>query len=190
MKLDGVLPFARTLLDKAITEGGFAVDATMGNGHDTLYLAKLVGENGAVFAFDVQTEALAATQKRLAEQGFENQATLFHAGHEQASALIPEAFHGKLQGAIFNLGYLPGSDKSVVTQPGTTISAVEQLLRMMAPGGIIVLVVYHGHEGGAVERDSLLEYVRGLDQKEAHVLHYQFINQKNNPPFIIAIEKR
>ncbi|CEG28274.1 class I SAM-dependent methyltransferase [Bacillus sp. B-jedd] len=190
MKLDGVLPFARNLLEKAVGEGGAAVDATMGNGHDTLFLAKLVGSNGHVFAFDVQAGALDATRKRLEEHDAEKQATLLLAGHEQAASLIPKNLHGKINGAIFNLGYLPGSDKSVITKPGTTISAVQQLLEMLAPKGIIVLVVYHGHEGGADERDSLLEYVRGIDQKSAHVLQYQFINQLNNPPFIIAIEKR
>lgn len=190
MKLDGVLPFARILLEKAITEGGAAVDATMGNGHDTLFLAELTGKNGMVFAFDIQSGALDATRKRLEENGAAGSAVLFHAGHEQAAELIPAEYHGKLQGAIFNLGYLPGSDKSIVTKPGTTISAVEQLLSMMAPGGIIVLVIYHGHEGGAEERDSLLAFVRGIDQQEAHVLQYGYINQKNNPPFIIAIEKR
>ncbi|WP_053367453.1 class I SAM-dependent methyltransferase [Bacillus sp. FJAT-27245] len=190
MKLDGVLPFARILLEKAVTEGGAAIDATMGNGHDTLFLTRLTGENGMVFAFDIQSEALEATKQRLAENGVKRGATLFHAGHERAMELIPAKYHGKLQGAIFNLGYLPGSDKSIVTKPGTTIAAIEQLLEIMAPGGIIVLVIYHGHEGGANERDSLLEFASELDQKEAHVLQYEFINQKNNPPFIIAIEKR
>lgn len=190
MKLEGVLPFARKLLEKAVGEGGAAVDATMGNGHDTLFLARLVGNTGAVFAFDVQAEALDATRRKLEEHGAEKQATLFLAGHEQAASLIPQSFHGKIDGAIFNLGYLPGSDKSVITKPGTTIAAVQQLLEMLALEGIIVLVVYHGHEGGADERDSLLEFVREIDQKTAHVLQYQFINQQNNPPFIIAIEKR
>ena len=190
MKLEGVLPFARKLLEKAVGEGGAAVDATMGNGHDTLFLAKLVGSSGKVFAFDVQAGALEATRIRLRENEAEKQAALFLAGHEQAASLIPESFHGKINGAIFNLGYLPGSDKSVITKPGTTIAAVQQLLEMLAPEGIIVLVVYHGHEGGAAERDRLLEFVRGIDQKSAHVLQYQFINQQNNPPFILAIEKR
>ncbi|RDU36135.1 rRNA methyltransferase [Neobacillus piezotolerans] len=190
MKLDGVLPFARILLEKAVMKGGAAVDATMGNGHDTLFLTSLTGENGMVFGFDIQSDAIETTKKRLAENGAETWATLFHSGHERAAELIPDPFHGTLQGAIFNLGYLPGSDKSIVTKPGTTISAVSQLLGMMAPGGIIVLVIYHGHEGGAEERDKLLAFARGLDQKEAHVLQYEFINQKNNPPFILAIEKR
>ncbi|OCA91446.1 rRNA methyltransferase [Bacillus sp. FJAT-27225] len=190
MKLDGVLPFARGLLQKAVQEGGSAIDATMGNGHDTLFLANLVGEMGRVFSFDIQAEAIEATSKRLEDAGVADRAKLFQTGHENAASCIPESFHGKLQAAIFNLGYLPGSDKTIITKSGTTISAVEQIFEMLSPDGIIVLVVYHGHEGGAEERDNLLKFAIGLDQKKAYVLQYGFINQKNNPPFIVAIEKR
>jgi predicted methyltransferase len=190
MKLDGILPFARGLLQKAVEEGGSAVDATMGNGHDTLFLANLVGETGTVFSFDIQPEAISSTSARLEQSGLDDRVKLFQKGHELVSSCIPARFHGKIHAAIFNLGYLPGSDKSVITRPGTTISAVEQLFAMLKPGGIIVLVVYHGHDGGEEERDGLLKFAGRLDQKQAHVLQYGFINQKNNPPFIVAIEKR
>ncbi|MFJ7729525.1 class I SAM-dependent methyltransferase [Neobacillus sp. NPDC097160] len=190
MKMERILPFAKNLLDKAIRPGDVVVDATVGNGHDTAFLAELVGETGKVYGFDVQEEAIAASGKRLAEHHLLERVTLFHEGHEKLAAKIPTNDHGKITGAIFNLGYLPGSDKMIVTLPDTTIAAIEQLLIMMAPEGIIVLVIYHGHEQGAIERDSLLSYCQQLDQKTAHVLQYQFINQQNNPPFIIAIEKR
>jgi 16S rRNA C1402 N4-methylase RsmH len=190
MKLEGILPFARTLLEKAIHPGDIAVDATLGNGHDTLFLAQLVGENGQVFGFDIQEQAVENSGRRLEEHGLADRVTLFRKGHEEILQSIPEDFYEKVAGAVFNLGYLPGGDKTVVTKPATTISAIEQLIRILAPEGIIVLVIYHGHEGGAAERDALLQYVRNLDQKKAHVLQYQFINQENNPPFIVAIEKR
>ncbi|MEH7124160.1 class I SAM-dependent methyltransferase [Bacillus sp. JJ1773] len=190
MKLEGVLPFARKLLEKAVGSGDFAVDATLGNGHDTLFLAKLVEDSGHVFGFDIQEEAILSTKKRIEEQQLSDRVTLFHNGHEHILSSISAENHGKIKGAIFNLGYLPGGNKSIVTVPDTTISAIEQLLEIMAPEGIIVLVVYHGHEEGAIERDALLQFVKQLDQKKAHVLQYQFINQKNNPPFIVAIEKR
>ncbi|MCM3767105.1 class I SAM-dependent methyltransferase [Neobacillus niacini] len=190
MKLERILSYARLLLEKAVGPGDVVVDATLGNGHDTLFLAQLVGETGKVYGFDIQEQAVAAAYDRLSGHGVSDRATLFHAGHEKAADLIPAENHGKITGAIFNLGYLPGSDKTVVTKPETTIAAIEQLLEMMAREGIIVLVIYHGHEQGAVERDAILGYCRTLDQKTAHVLKYQFINQQNNPPFIIAIEKR
>jgi predicted methyltransferase len=185
-----VLPFAKSLLEKVVKSGNIAVDATLGNGHDTLFLANLVGESGKVYGFDIQEEAVLATKDRLLQNGVADRAILLHEGHENLVHAIPTEFHGKVTGVAFNLGYLPGGDKSVVTKPATTISAVEQLLEIMAPGGIIVIVIYHGHPGGDFERDSLLEYCSQIDQNRANVLQYQFLNQKNSPPFIVAVEKR
>lgn len=190
MKLERILPFAKKLLENAVTCGDVVVDATVGNGHDTLFLANLVGESGRVYGFDVQEEAIQTSMERLHQNGITNQVTIFHAGHELLSSLIPVEHHGKISAAIFNLGYLPGSDKSIVTKPETTISAIKQLLEIMGPEGVIILVIYHGHAEGAIERDALLRYCQEVDQKIAHVLQYRFMNQQNNPPFIVAIEKR
>ncbi len=153
------------------------------------FLAELVGESGRVFGFDVQEHAILATKERLKQHGYLDRVTIFHTGHEHLEKIIPLEYHGKITGAVFNLGYLPNSDKSVFTKPETTISAIEQMFSIMAPEGIIVIVIYHGFPEGALERDALLSYCQQIDQKEAHVLKYQFINQQNNPPFIIAIEK-
>lgn len=190
MKMERILPFAKSLLAKSVKHGDIVVDATLGNGHDTVFLANLVGETGRVYGFDVQADAVLAAEERLRSHGLLDRVTLFHKGHENLYECVPKEYDGKITGAIFNLGYLPGSDKTVVTKPDSTIAAVEQLLQIMAPEGIIVIVIYHGHPGGAQERDQLMKYCEQVDQNAAHVLQYRFINQKNNPPFIIAIEKR
>jgi predicted methyltransferase len=190
MKLDPVLSFAKNLLDKAVKNGDIAVDATLGNGYDTVFLAELVGEQGEVYGFDVQDEAVIATKDRICQHGLSDRVALFHCGHEHILEMVPRTCHGKVAGAIFNLGYLPGGDKTIVTKPKTTIAAIGQLLEIMKPEGIIVIVIYDGHPGGAEERDSLLQFFQKIDQKAAHVLQYQFINQKNNPPFLVAIEKK
>lgn len=185
MKLERVIQYAQTLLEMSITEGDIAVDATAGNGHDTLFLANLVGENGYVYAFDVQKEAVDATLHRLLDNALEHRAIVLRDGHENVAKYVTKP----VAGAIFNLGYLPGSNHDIVTMPNTTIQALESLLKLLKVGGIIVLVVYHGHEGGKEERDEVISYVSGLPQKFIHVLRYEFINQKNDPPFIIALEK-
>ncbi len=190
MKLERILPFARTLLEKAVIPGSLAVDATVGNGHDTVLLAGLVGATGTVYGFDVQQEAIDNTKKRLEEQHIQGRVQLFHQSHADVTEVIPKEQHGKITGAIFNLGYLPGGNKEIVTKPDSTIKAIQGLISIMAPEAILVLVIYHGHPEGAVERDDLLDFVETLDQKLVHVLRYQFMNQQNNPPFIIAIEKR
>ncbi|WP_339162071.1 class I SAM-dependent methyltransferase [Siminovitchia sp. FSL W7-1587] len=190
MNLEGVLSFTRTVMQRVVRPGGFVVDATVGNGHDTLFLAQLIGDTGRVFGYDIQEEAIANTKKQLQERELLERVTLFQTGHENISATIPEEIHGSLSGAMFNLGYLPGGNKSIVTRAETTIMAVKQLLNMMAPGGIIVLVVYHGHKEGEKERDELLKFSQNLDQDMVHVLQYAFINLKNNAPFVLAFEKR
>ena len=183
MKLERVLPYVKTLLTNSISPGDIVIDGTAGNGHDTLFLAKLVGSNGHVFAFDVQEAAIEATQLRVAE--WQERVTVIHAGHELISTYVSD----EISVAVFNLGYLPGKDHSIITQPHTTIEAIESCLRLLKVNGLIVLVVYHGHEGGAEERDVLLNYVCSLPQSFVHVLKYEFINQQNHPPFVLVIEK-
>jgi 16S rRNA C1402 N4-methylase RsmH len=189
MKLQRILPFAKQLLQVAVQEGDIVVDATIGNGHDTVFLAKLVGAKGHVFGFDIQEEAVKNTTIRLHSEQVEKHVTIHQKGHQHIKATIPTHLHGTVSGAIFNLGYLPGGDQTIVTIPETTISAIEQLLEIMKPEGIIVIVIYHGHQEGQVERDNLMDFVKTLDPRIAHVLHYQFLNKQNNPPFIVAIEK-
>ncbi|KIL46406.1 tRNA (mnm(5)s(2)U34)-methyltransferase [Jeotgalibacillus campisalis] len=190
MNFDRILPYARQLLERVVDKGDVVVDATVGNGHDTLYLAQLVGEHGRVYGFDIQQEAIDETASKLEEHHLRNRVMLFQEGHELADQAIPPVHHGAISGAIFNLGYLPGGDETLVTRPRTTITAVEKLLDMIKPGGMIVMVIYHGHPEGAVERDYLLRFVQTIDGETAHVLRYQFMNTQTPSPFIIAIEKR
>ncbi|MGE6377840.1 class I SAM-dependent methyltransferase [Peribacillus muralis] len=190
MKLDRILPFARILLEKTVQPGDIAVDGTMGNGFDTAFLAGLTGETGHVYSFDIQNEAIQNTRAKLENEGLHNRCTLIHDGHEQLNKYLRKEHVGKITGAIFNLGYLPGGDKSIITQADTTKAAIEQLFELLAPEGIIILVIYHGHPGGSQERDALMDYVQNFPQQKAHILKYGFINQANNPPFIVAIEKK
>lgn len=183
MKLERVLPYVKTLLKSTVSPGDTVVDATAGNGHDTLFLAQLVGPTGHVYAFDVQEAAIEATRLRLGD--CQEHATVIHAGHETIAQHVKE----EISAAVFNLGYLPGADHSIITKPNSTIEALDSCLDLLKIGGIAVLVVYHGHEGGDVERDALLAYVQTLPQSFVHVLRYEFINQQNHPPFVVAIEK-
>ncbi len=190
MKLDQILPFARNLLEKAISTGDVAVDCTMGNGHDTVFLAKLVGEFGKVHAFDIQEQALANTATKLKSESLSDRVILHQVCHSEVETRIPAHDHGKITGAVFNLGYLPGADKEITTTADSTIAAIVALLEVMASGGIIVVVIYHGHPAGQIERDAILSYVGSIPREIADVLEYKFLNYQNNPPFIVAIEKK
>lgn len=187
MSLKGIINYSHYLIENCADEGDTVIDATCGNGHDTLFLSKLVGDNGHVFAFDIQSQAIETTHQLLAQEDRDN-VTLILDNHANIGQYIET--DTKISAAIFNLGYLPRSDKSVITKGETTIVALEEILLRLKRKGIVVLVVYHGHDGGEKEKEIILKHVVRLDQKKYNVLKYGFINQKNNPPFIIAIEKK
>ena len=174
------LQMAHAFLSEVITKEDIAVDATMGNGYDTLFLAQLAKK---VYAFDIQEQAIKQTTKRLVEAKVDN-VELLLTGHENVDQYI-----ATIKAAIFNLGYLPSADKSVITQPHTTIQALEKLCQRLVIGGRIAIMIYYGHEGGDVERDAVLDFVSQLPQQEFTVALYKTINQINQPPFLVMIEK-
>ncbi|WP_068672730.1 class I SAM-dependent methyltransferase [Oceanobacillus sp. Castelsardo] len=187
--LEGILKFSHHLLESSVCEGELVIDATCGNGNDTLFLSKLVGKNGHVLAFDIQEKAIVNTRETLINNGISN-VSLIHDSHANLKDYLLKEENQTIGGAIFNLGYLPRSDKKVITKPESTITAIDTMINSLKQNGLIVLVVYHGHEGGKEEKEAILKHAIKLDQKEYNVLQYGFINQKNNPPFIIAIQKK
>ena len=174
------LEIAHDFLAQVITQEDIVVDATMGNGHDTLFLAKLAKQ---VYAFDIQEQALEKTSQRLQEADLTN-AELILQGHETVDQFVKE-----VKAAIFNLGYLPSADKSIITQPQTTLDALNKLCHMLVKGGRIAIMIYYGHEGGDIERDAVMDYVSRLPQQEYTATIYRTLNQINNPPFLVMIEK-
>ena len=174
------LEMAHDFLAQVITQEDIVVDATMGNGHDTLFLAKIAKQ---VYSFDIQKQALEKTSQRLLEAGLTN-VELILQGHETVDQFVREAKAG-----IFNLGYLPSADKSIITQPQTTIEALEKLCHLLVKGGRIAIMIYYGHEGGDIERDAVMDYVSQIPQQEYTATIYRTLNQINNPPFLVMIEK-
>jgi len=166
-----------------------AVDATVGNGHDTVVLARAIGEEGRVFGFDVQPDALDATRDRLASEGLIDRVTLIEAGHETMERHLPAAAHGTVDAVMFNLGYLPGSDSPLTTTPATTRPALDAALRLLRPGGVATVVVYTGHEGGEEEAAAVDAWAADLSQSRFRALSYRFVNQRNDPPRLVAVER-
>ncbi|WHX28143.1 class I SAM-dependent methyltransferase [Virgibacillus halodenitrificans] len=185
--LKGILNFAHYLLEESVNPGDTTIDATCGNGNDTLFLSRIVGTNGHVIACDIQQQAIDATKQRLVEHNRFN-VSFIQDSHARLKKYINK--DTQIGGAIFNLGYLPKSDKLIITNGESTISAIDIILDFLKQGRLIVLVVYYGHPGGEEEKNTVLKHVMNLDQNDYNVVQYGFINQKNNPPFIIAIEKK
>lgn len=149
-----------------LREGDIGIDATVGNGHDTLFLAQTVGPKGKVYGFDIQQDALDNCYQRLVTNNADKQVSLHHAGHETLPIVIPETLqHGKINAVMFNLGYLPGGDKQRTTYTGTTLAALESALRMLTQNGIITILAYSGHPGGQEETASVKAWAATLDTK-------------------------
>lgn len=184
-KFKRITEVAHQMLAGRIEPGDKVLDATAGNGHDTLFLAEKVGETGKVYACDIQEEAIQHTRERLHAHGMEQRVEL----HLMSHADVPEEW-GPLAAAVFNLGYLPGSDETVITRGETTLIAVKKILSLLSNGGMLLLVFYVGHEGGKKEAEELEVFIGNLPFKEYMVLKYQYINPANDPPYIVAIEKK
>lgn len=184
--LTKVTDINKLYLDKVLNEGDIVIDATMGNGYDTLYLAQRVGESGFVYSFDVQEEAIKSTKKRLEKEGLTDRVKLILDGHENMDKYI----NGEISCIVFNLGYLPRAKHKVITKPDTTIKAIEHSLKLLKPHGIISIAIYTGHPGGEDEKNSIYEFIKHLNQNEFNVLECGFINQINNPPQLVLIEKK
>ena len=152
---------AADMLRAVLEPGDRAIDATMGNGHDTVLLCSLVGPAGRVYAFDVQPAALEATRGRLTEEGFSGRANLFHLGHEHMSEVVQDP----VKAVVFNLGWLPGGDHRITTRTETTIRAIRQALKLLAPMGVLVICVYPGHPEGEREKETVTKLQIG----RAHV---------------------
>ncbi len=142
------------LIRRHVLSGDVAVDATMGNGHDTQFLAEVVGATGSVYGFDVQAAAIEATRGLIGAHGVEN-VHLVQACHSELEGYLPAAAVGDVSVVVFNLGYLPGGDKELVTRPQTTVAAVEVAYRLLRAGGLISVLAYIGHAGGVEEADAV-----------------------------------
>lgn len=176
---------AADYMRRAVFPGDTVVDATMGNGKDTLFLAELVGEGGHVYAFDVQPEAVERTDERLTPAGMRGRVTLRLAGHETMEKHVK----GPVQAVMFNLGWLPGAQHGVTTKAETTMAAVNAAARLIAPGGVVTVCVYPGHEEGTRELDALLAWAGGLSVREFNVLHHRFLNAAPHTPQLLLIQK-
>lgn len=171
-----------------VETGATVIDATAGNGHDTLILAEAVGNNGKVIAFDIQKKALENTEKLLQENGLLYRAKLVNDSHEKLMDYVQE--EDRPSAIIFNLGYLPTGDKSITTKGNSSVSSISMASKLIKLGGVITLVLYSGHEEGSREKKMILDMLGQLSPTEYHVAYTSMINQANNPPEIVWITRK
>lgn len=183
--LRGPVPLAHLLLPTLLHSGNRVVDATCGNGHDTLLLAQLVGDSGHVWGFDIQEPAIRETSRRVNEAGLHERVTLLHCGHQELNSHVAAPLHA----VLFNLGYLPGSDRTIITRPDSTLAALTQALALLAPGGIIMVTIYPGHDGGSSEQQQVEAWAAAHEPRSCHCWRMGQINVSASAPYLLLIQK-
>ncbi len=185
MAVANAVLMAHRLLRPKLAAAGQVVDATAGNGRDTLFLAENTPNEAVVWAFDIQQQALTKTKQLLTKQLLIDKVRLVLDSH----ANILSYLHQPVDAVMFNLGYLPGGDRQINTCPDTTIKAITHSLQLLAVGGLMTIAAYPGYEHGRQECQSVQEYLTGLPQETFAIACWSMVNQRNNPPVLYIIEK-
>lgn len=165
-----------------IEKEDIAIDCTCGNGHDTLWLAKRCKE---VYSFDIQKSALESAEALMAENMINN-VRFIEDSHERIKDYV--CCNPKI--IVFNLGFLPGGDKSITTNRESSLNAIKDALDILAVDGILSITMYPGHEEGALEQEIILDWARQLNAKEYHAVFANMLNQSNRAPQVLWITKK
>ena len=185
-QLFSITNWCHRYLEEFLTEGDTVIDATAGNGHDTLFLAQHVGASGRVFSIDIQEAALTKTGTYLNRLPTQN-VTLIHGDHRHITSLIPRAGHPHIKAILFNLGYLPGGDKNITTEPESTIEAITQAWSLLQCAGVLSIICYPGHPTGQEELKAVRKWLNPLPHAQISKI---FLPNKPAAPFFFGVMKR
>lgn len=180
---------AQLAVRQAVQPGDIVVDATAGNGYDTQFLAQLVGPAGKVFAFDLQELAIHNTRRRLEDADLAN-VTLIQCDHGQMNERLPIELVGQVAAVMFNLGYLPGGDRQVTTQPDSTRQAILHAIQLLRPNGVMTILAYTGHDGGASEAKSVAEIVDTIAPDQIEVTTIESPPGKRPGPRMFHVKRK
>jgi predicted methyltransferase len=158
------------------------IDATAGNGYDTLFLAECVGLDGKVLAFDVQESAVASARSRVTDAGMIDRVSFFQESHEN---LLEYTAAGSASVIMFNLGYLPGYDHELTTEAVGTLAALESAAVALKPGGVLSVTCYPGHAQGLIEAESVEEWMTSKASNGWRIAKYGAIGTKKPAPFLL-----
>ncbi len=177
---------AQAWLREILRAGDHAVDATLGNGHDALFLAGCVGKEGKVIGFDIQEAALVASTELMEAHGIARDR---YEWHQVSHARMRELIQSPVKAVMFNLGYLPGADHALITVVDQTIAALQAATQLVQMGGMITVVCYPGHPGGEEEMMAVREWACSLGE-EWHVVHYEKWATRKKAPALVALQRK
>ncbi|XP_023645923.1 uncharacterized protein LOC111832638 [Capsella rubella] len=183
---------AHVVWEKVIQKGDMVIDATCGNGNDTLAMLKMVIDDsgGCVYAMDIQKDAIESTSSLLDQNlGSKEKdcVRLFNICHSKMEEIVPE--NTPVRMVAFNLGYLPGGNKSIITVSDTTLLALKAAERVLMPGGLISLVVYIGHPGGREELEVVEAFGSGLPVSDWVCCKFQMLNRPLAPVLVFIFKR-
>jgi predicted methyltransferase len=180
---------AQEILGQVIQPGDSVIDATVGNGYDTVFLANAVGETGHVLGLDIQPESLENARRVLQQKKLQHRVTLLLHNHASVDECVPQAMQHRIKAVMFNLGYLPGGDKSVVTRSQSTTTALSSILPHLVPGGVLSIVAYRGHAGGQEEADAVLQWSSRLALEDRYAVHiHKPPTLSDKAPFLLIVK--
>jgi tRNA A58 N-methylase Trm61 len=177
---------ARMILGEWIHEGDLVIDATAGNGHDTVFLAQCVAESGRVLAFDVQEAAIRSASLRVAEAGLRSRVEFHLTSHARMADF---AGPGSVAAVMFNLGYLPGEDHALATGLTETLSAMDAAAELIKPRGVLCVICYPGHAGGAEESAAVERKLASLAHTGWRLAKYSLPETLKPAPFLLLAAK-
>ena len=180
MNKQSITEISHLYLKNIIEPTDIIIDATMGHGFDTVFMAKYAKH---VFAFDIQQQALDATNLKIKDEKINNVTTILD------SHLNFDQYVKSFQGVIFNLGYLPQGDKTITTKAETTLLTIQKMLIELSSKGFMMLVVYMGHPEGYQEHETISNFMKTLDPKQFKIIKTDLPYQDNYPPYILWITK-
>lgn len=178
-----ITDMAKLIWKEHISEGDIILDATLGNGNDSIFLSELVGENGKIYAMDIQKKAIDITKEKLNQEKHKN-IFLILDSHENLDKYIEE----KLSLIVFNLGYLPGENDGITTKSSSTLIALMKSLFKLKKGGILSVAAYKGHDNGE-EYIEVFKFLSTLDPKRYKVSLVNPINQSERAPRLFLCQK-
>lgn len=179
------LDLAHQYMHRLLKEEDWAIDATCGNGHDTLELTRILHKKGAVIGIDIQHDAIAKT-RTLLESQFPKEDLSHVSLFCQSHADFPQlCFEHPIRLVVYNLGYLPGGNKGLTTLTESTLESVRQALKFIMPGGAVLITCYPGHAEGAKEEKALQEELSKLSPMQYNICVHKFINRTSSPSLLL-----
>jgi hypothetical protein len=161
------LIYARHYWQRVVQPGDTVIDATIGNGHDTFFLAHLLHGKGALIGYDIQLQAIEQTTKRL--EGLPSSLNQIITLKKQSHIQFEER---NIKLIVYNLGYLPGGNKSITTKCAITLQSIQNGLASLSLNGAISITCYPGHEEGAREQATIIDFLKTLPTEKWEICHH------------------